>query len=602
MNKKELICYCTDASRLFGNAEKIFFPKNVLEVQEIIRISNFDIVPRGAGTGFVGGCVPKNSIVVDMTKMNRVLEFNSSKRIVVVETGITLKELNEKLMAKGFEFPIDPLNKGVSSIGGMISTNSSGKRAMRYGTIKDWIDEIEFVNGNGELIKTSKADLMEVCGMEGITGIIISAKLRVIPKIRRTASVFQSDSLDEVLNVGRRLKQEKEVVSIMLFSKLASKILEFPEKYNLVIEFDSERGKIRSEEYKKLFNSINNLYYKMGLNEYYNSEDPKLFFDKIKEFLVILESMNIPYLGYLGNGIVSPFFKDSEKDKRKDILGVMKRMQAKLGKYGYGITRKDFLESFESKIIQRIKARHDPHGKLNSGKLIDSYIKRSEIREVSEARPFIGEEISASKISREIRKPALEKTPEEKIEEFIKEASEVEEKEIKTEIENECGRIIIDTERNKVSPVSSNQTEIYQRFDDEKTEIRNKLKDYEQTFDSELSFEKRIKIEEFAKNVPREIAKTEMKAEIKTEYKEPVRESIPAKPKVPVDYNLIRNIMTNKGTNNSGSSNNNASNTNNSNQTSVAKRVENSKEEQELINRILGNRGFSLRDKKEEKK
>ena len=78
--------------------------------------------------------------------------------------------------------------------------------------MKDWVEGTEFVNGKGEIIKTSKADLGDVCGMEGITGIIVSAKLRITPLIKRTASVFQTDNLDELLSIARRLKQEKEML------------------------------------------------------------------------------------------------------------------------------------------------------------------------------------------------------------------------------------------------------------------------------------------------------------------------------------------------------------------------------------------------------
>ena len=251
MNKKEMICYNADASGLKGVAERVVFPNNIKQIQGIIKAPAIDIVPRGAGSGLVGGCVPNNSVVVDMSKMNKVLEFNPGKRIVRVEAGITLRELNEKLNARGFEFPIDVSNEGISTIGGMIATNASGDRSMKYGTMKDWIEGVEFVNGEGEIMKTSKADLGDVCGMEGITGIIVSVRLRVSPLIKRTASIFQSDSIDEILSVARRLKSEKEVVKLKLFSKYVSKLLGLPEKYNLIIEFDSDRGKIKDEEYKK---------------------------------------------------------------------------------------------------------------------------------------------------------------------------------------------------------------------------------------------------------------------------------------------------------------------------------------------------------------
>ena len=532
MNKKELAAYSTDASRIIGKVENVVFPKNVREVCEIVRLSNLDIVPRGAGSGFEGGAVPSNSLVIDMTKMNQITGFNSVKRFVVVESGTILKELNEKLNARGFEFPIDPLNKGISSIGGMIATNSLGKRSMKYGSIRDWIDEVEFVNGKGETIKTSKADLMDVCGMEGTTGIITSAKIRIIPVIKRSISVFQTDKLDEVLDVGRRLKSEKDVVSVILFSKDSSRMLGFPERYNLIVEFDSERGKIRGEEYKKLMNTIENAYYTFGVNDYYNSEDPKFFFDKLKEFLEILEEMRTPYFGYLGNGIITAFFKDSEKSKRDEVINIVRRSLAKFGKYGYGSRRKDFVESFDSRIISRVKQRYDPYGKLNRGKLTGesvNYAKRNNTLEekskpivksivkpdIKETRVNLGEQITANKVTSEV----LEcKSPEEKLAEFIKEE----------ETRDVCEK----------EPV----------FD---------------TQDIKPLDDKPI-VEEFSRKISQEIVKTS---------------DVALKPRLAVDYNQIRSIMTNKNAN---------VNTNPADR--VPKRVETTKEEQDLINKILGNK------------
>src|SRR4030042_2386019 len=193
ITKKEMVCYNTDASRLIGNTKSVFFPKTVKEVQKIIKTSKLDIIPRGAGSEKVGGVIPNNSVVVDMSKMNKASNFNLLKRTVCVEAGITIRELNEKLNKMGFEFPIQTNNQGISSIGGMIALNQIGNREMKYGKMKDWVEEIEFVDGRGEIRKIGKSEIVDVCGMEGITGIIISAVLKIFPKIKRSISIFQSE-------------------------------------------------------------------------------------------------------------------------------------------------------------------------------------------------------------------------------------------------------------------------------------------------------------------------------------------------------------------------------------------------------------------------
>lgn len=372
MNKKEIVCYNTDASRLVGNAVKVVFPKTAEAVQKIIKTTDIDIVPRGAGTGKAGGTIPKNSVVVDMSKMYDVSEFDAKKRTVRVQAGLTINELNERLNKIGFEFPIQTNNHGISSIGGMIALNVQGNKGMKYGSIKELIEEIEFVSGRGELIKLGKADLGDVCGMEGITGIIVSAVLKVIPQIKRSASIFQSEDLDEIFSVSRRLKLEKEVCSLTLFPPQVSIFLGLPKKYHLIVEFDSNRGKIIGEEYRVMLNLNDRVYSNFASEGYYENEDPKFFFDKLKDFILFLEENNIPYFGKIGKGIIYPFFKDVEKEKREEVVKMVSRMGGKSGEYGIGITRKYLKDNFEKKVIKRVKKRHDPFLKINKNKIMDT--------------------------------------------------------------------------------------------------------------------------------------------------------------------------------------------------------------------------------------
>tara|TARA_B100001971_G_C18246344_1_gene574528 strand:+ start:973 stop:2667 length:1695 start_codon:yes stop_codon:yes gene_type:complete len=511
MNKKEMVCYDTDASRLIGKAEKVVFPKTVEEVSKIIQRTEKGVVPRGAGTNLVGGCVPNSSVVVDMSKMNKVSKFSSVKKIVDVEAGVTLKELNEKLSRVGFEFPIESSNKGISTVGGAVALNIPGFRTMKYGRIRDWIESIEFVNGRGEVMNLGKSDLMDVCGMEGITGIITSVVLKVIPKKQRSASLFQADELDELFSIARRLKLEKEVSMLEFFPPMASKLLGLPEKYHLIIEFDSDRGKIKGEEYNvisKFKYKIYDVFYSM---DYYNSEDPKFFFDKLKEFILFLESSQIPYFGYLDIGVVHPFFKDNEEEKKKEVIDFIKKVRARYSKYGVGLKRKDLVDSFEKKVLQRIKLRHDPFGKLNPGKIIDldsserkyerkfpegkssegkvQHLEPIRKEEIEEIAPLIGEEKGASEILEEL------KTPEEKMEEFIE----------KVELMDE----IADNEKPSREPNKEDEElEIIKEKEKElevNREIKDRLRDYESTYKSELDSKKKENIEEFAKNIAHDI-------------------------------------------------------------------------------------------------
>ena len=463
MNKDYELCYESDASGLKGRVERVFFPGSIERVCEIIKSSGrFDIVPRGFGTGLVGGSVPKNSVVIDMRKMNKVGKFNGKERSVIAEAGVSVKELNEKLRAVGYEFPISSFNDG--SIGGMIALNKISDRSMRYGSVKDWIEEMKIVNGRGEIVKIGKTDLMDVCSMEGITGVIVSAKLKVIPLVRGSISIFQSDEIEEIMSIAKRLKLEKEIIMLKFYSPEVSKMLGFPEKYNLIIEFNLGRGKIKGGEYDRILNIKNKERFYFYSNGYFDSLDSLLFFDKIEEFVRFLEGNNIPYSGDLGLGIICPYFRDNEDEKKERVFNFLKNTKVRFVKYGFGLKRKDLVESGERRIIQRVKMRHDPFVKMNRGKIIDG-IRDNE----KKVEPISDGIKTAEKIVEEI------KSPDSELNNFIK----------SVKVQEDVKKVL------------------------DKSGINGQIRDYEKTFNSELVEGKKQKIERFANDVPHEIVKKE---------------------------------------------------------------------------------------------
>lgn len=360
----ELICYNTDSSGISGKASQVFFPENIADIKKIVFDSQ-NIVIRGIGGNVVGGCVPDNSIVVDMKKMNRV-DFDVKSKLVYAGAGVSITELNEKLKSLGYEFPIF----GEGSIGGMIAMNTSSLMG-NYGNIREWITEVEFVNGHAEFIKFGRGDLNEVCGLEGITGIIIGAKLKVIPYLEKSASIFQSSSLEEIFSVAKKLKSVKNAVMLRFYSPYFSKLMGFPEKYHIVVVFNHNNGKIKGDEYNKLFEKIRKDYYVFYKNGYRESEDPKFLFEKMKDFLFFLNRIEVPYSGDFTQGIVYPYF-NNELSKR-EVIKMIKRMDGLPGKYGIGIKRKDRLDDLQKRVVKRIKLRHDPFLKFNKDKYIDIY-------------------------------------------------------------------------------------------------------------------------------------------------------------------------------------------------------------------------------------
>jgi hypothetical protein len=496
MDKKEMRCYETDASRLVGEARNVFSPKNAEEVRDIVKKQK-NIVPRGGGTNIFGGTIPNGSYVIDLNSMNKVISFDRNKGVVDVEPGITAKELDEKLNMFGFEFPIKPMNAS-STIGGMIAVNSFDHRVMKHGKMKEWIEEIEFVNGNGDMIKTSRVDVPDVCGMEGITGVIVRARIRVMKKIPRTISILQSENLGEVLSIIKRLKSEKEVCSLILFPKEVSKMLGLKDKYYLIAEFESDRGKIKDSEYEEVLGLNEKSFYRLLNEGYYNLEDHKFFFDELKETLSFLESRRTPYVGYLGAGVILSYFKDSEKEKREAYIKFIKKIGGKIAGFGFGIKRKGFLEEFEKKVAHRVKMRYDPFGKLNQGKLIDfdpkadpsKYLELLKKEEIKVLVATSGDEKSAEKVLQEIRKN--ESLTEEK-------------------------------------------------------KMHDRIEDYRQTFDSELPKEKAQRVEEIAKNIPKHIVEKEHLQDHDKDMTMPEKKEVKTGKRSSEEQDLINKIMFNRG-------------------------------------------------------
>ena len=148
--------YLSDAlGRLKGKAEALVFPLSADEVSGILRYANANhipVTPRGAGTNLVGSTVPLHGgIILDLSRMNRILELDRDTMTITVEPGILLQDLQAYVESEGFFYPPDPGEKA-SSIGGNISTNAGGMRAVKYGVTRDYVRGLEAVLADGTVI------------------------------------------------------------------------------------------------------------------------------------------------------------------------------------------------------------------------------------------------------------------------------------------------------------------------------------------------------------------------------------------------------------------------------------------------------------------
>jgi glycolate oxidase len=369
-NKKFGKVYEIDASQLKGKLVDFFIPEDIAEVQRIVKESNC-VVARGGGTGLVGGCVPEKGVVIDLSKLNKVLKIFEGRRIVEVEAGIVLGELNEFLEEYGFEFPVNPSSHEVCTIGGMIATNAVGSRALKYGRTSQWVDWIEIVDAGGNLVKKGKTELSDFAGMEGITGVIVRVGLRLIEKKIRTADIVKKAELIEVINFVKELKRNQNVSMIEFFDKNVSNLLGFGKIYTLFVEYESEEGKLKGEEYLRALELRDEVYPLLAEKGYNRIEDPKVFLEKASELIMWLEENKIPVYGHISVGILHPCFSREKEKKIPEMIKFVKKLGGQVsGEHGIGLIKKEFLDENDKRILRLIKNRNDPINKFNPGKIL----------------------------------------------------------------------------------------------------------------------------------------------------------------------------------------------------------------------------------------
>ncbi len=200
----DIVAYSYDASDNSGRPCAAIWPRNSGQVCEIMRLAwekNIPVTPRGAGTGLAGSAVPAaGGIVLDMSRMIRILEISIADRLVVLEPGVVYEDLDRALAPYGFFFPPDPASGKVCTIGGNVATNAGGIRCAKYGVTRDYVLGLEVVLADGRLIKTGARCMKSVSGYdltrlfvgsEGTLGIITEALLKLVakPAWARTALV-----------------------------------------------------------------------------------------------------------------------------------------------------------------------------------------------------------------------------------------------------------------------------------------------------------------------------------------------------------------------------------------------------------------------------
>ena len=233
-----------DEMSIYGKAmpEAVIDALTTEEISAIMKIcyeNAIPVTPRGAGTGLVGACVPiAGGIVINTTKMNKILGYDLNNFVVKIQPGVLLNDLAEDCVSQGLMYPPDPGEK-FAAVGGNVSTNAGGMRACKYGATRDYVRAMTVVLPNGDITKfgstvsktSSGYSLVNLMvGAEGTLGIITELTLKVIPAPKAVISlVMPFETLSDCISTVPLFKKNNLDPQALEFMEKA--IVEKSEKY-----------------------------------------------------------------------------------------------------------------------------------------------------------------------------------------------------------------------------------------------------------------------------------------------------------------------------------------------------------------------------------
>jgi len=206
----------------------IVFPENKQEVVRLVKFCSehkVPFVPRGGGAGDSGGSLAlKDGIIIDLKRMNHVLELNEKSLTVRVQPGIIQKHLEEYLNRRGYTMNHFPASFNTSALGGFISTNGTGVLSSRYGKICEMVHQLEVVLPSAKIFRSLPVRFHSTgpdysrlfFGAEGTLGIITEAlcKIYYLPEKRAFRS-FVLPNLGEGIEAGRKIMANQLMPSLM---------------------------------------------------------------------------------------------------------------------------------------------------------------------------------------------------------------------------------------------------------------------------------------------------------------------------------------------------------------------------------------------------
>ena len=262
--------------------------KNSDEISKVVKYAyehSIPIVARGSGTGLVGASVAiHGGIMIETTQMNKILELDEDNLTLTVEPGVLLMEIGKYVEERDFFYPPDPGEKS-ATIGGNISTNAGGMRAVKYGVTRDYVRGLEVVLPNGDImqmggkvVKNSAGYSLKdlVIGSEGTLGIITKAILKLLPLPKYSVSLLiPFGNIDNAIDAVPAIIRSKAVPTAVEFMQKeviysAEEFLgkTFPDKSSdayLLLTFDGNS----KEQVEKDYEVVADLCLEIGATDVY---------------------------------------------------------------------------------------------------------------------------------------------------------------------------------------------------------------------------------------------------------------------------------------------------------------------------------------------
>lgn len=267
-------------------------PRSTKSVATILHFADKNKIPvtaRGAGFGYVGGCVPvRGGIVLSTERLNKILEINANDFVAVVQPAVITEKLQYAVEKLGLFYPPDPASRADNFIGGNIATNAGGPRCLKYGVTRDYVLGLEVVLAGGSVIRVGGRthknktgfDLTRLfVGSEGLLGIVTEATLKLIPLLpfRATLAVGFSSmknavgALQSILAAGflpSALELADEFTLAAAAKHTGSKRLGIC-RAHLIVEIDGQNKSVRGEmpEIEKVVRRHKPLFIERGLGD-----------------------------------------------------------------------------------------------------------------------------------------------------------------------------------------------------------------------------------------------------------------------------------------------------------------------------------------------